>query len=173
MTSLLFAKHTFYLIKHNKIKWVNNTTVTWTVFIITRVGSRQCAASPQSLSNIAHFNHVKKRKCGIFMTAQQTGHSLTPLSNNFYLHSTESHPKASRSTLHDQKKTNWVLQSKNGATVARKNSPVGRNQEQIWNPEGSHLFWLVGVKRKYNKWRGRNEMYQSWLFCVISLWWKG
>lgn len=51
----------------------------------------------------------------------------------FYLYSAESHQKTFQSHLRNQRgrKESLGRRSKKGATLARKNSPVGRNLEQI------------------------------------------
>lgn len=50
-------------------------------------------------------------------------------------------PKAPRSGLHSQReKPTDLSRAKHDVTVARKNSPAGRNLEQTPTVEGSHLF---------------------------------
>lgn len=88
---------------------------------------------------------------------QQTGRSLTPLSNRFYLYGTESTSEgiSKRNLAQSKENQQSPPEQERCDSCQEKNSPVGRNREQLWNPEGSRLFWPVGVKRKYNKWRGR------------------
>lgn len=59
---------------------------------------------------------------------------------NFCLHSTKSRRKLSLSALYNQKKTNGTLQSSRGQE--RSGTTVGRNLEQLWTQEGTHMIWL-------------------------------
>lgn len=50
-----------------------------------------------------------------------------------------------------KEKTKRFLQSKHNATVARKNSPAGRNLTQTRSLQGSHLPPLVGATRRHTQ----------------------
>lgn len=73
---------------------------------------------------------------------QRKGESINR-SENFYLESVKSHPKATQSSLHSQKKANWTLQSKKGAET----------QSRPELQRAHNCFDRLGWIRNTKKWR--------------------
>lgn len=94
-----------------------------------------------------------------WMPLLRMGHKHGETNNQSINHATFiykalSAPKAPQSALHGQRETNQFLRSKK---AARKNSLVRRNPERTPTPQGAHLSWSTGRKKKHKMWWNRRR----------------